>query len=55
MHFHAGNHDMWTFGYLEDELGVTFHREPIVRSYDGTTASLGMAMVWALEIQGIEG
>ena len=21
IHFHVGNHDMWTFGYLEEELG----------------------------------
>ena len=41
VHFHAGNHDMWTFGYLEDELGVAVHREPIVRSYDGTTCLIG--------------
>ena len=41
VHFHAGNHDMWTFGYLEDELGVAVHRGPIVRSYDGTSCLIG--------------
>lgn len=25
----TGNHDLWMFGYLEDELGVRIHREPI--------------------------
>ena len=25
IHFHAGNHDMWSFGYLEEETGVTLH------------------------------
>ncbi|HLW39626.1 MAG TPA: UDP-2,3-diacylglucosamine diphosphatase [Brumimicrobium sp.] len=30
IHFFTGNHDMWMFGYLEKELGVTLHREPIV-------------------------
>ncbi len=28
IHFHVGNHDLWTFGYLEEELGVFVHREP---------------------------
>jgi len=25
----GGNHDWWGSGYLEDEVGVTFHREPV--------------------------
>jgi UDP-2,3-diacylglucosamine hydrolase len=29
IHYFTGNHDMWTFGYLEDELGVTLFRNPI--------------------------
>lgn len=29
VHYFIGNHDMWTFGYLEKELGVILHREPI--------------------------
>ena len=29
VHFHAGNHDMWTFGYLEDELGWPFTASPL--------------------------
>ncbi len=28
VHYHVGNHDLWTFGYLEEELGVTVHRSP---------------------------
>jgi UDP-2,3-diacylglucosamine hydrolase len=31
----TGNHDMWMFNYLEDELGVTIHRKPIVREFGG--------------------
>ena len=31
----TGNHDMWSFGYLEDELGITFHHEPQILSWDG--------------------
>lgn len=29
VHWHLGNHDLWSFGYLEQELGVTLHREPV--------------------------
>lgn len=26
VHFFEGNHDMWTYGYLEREVGLTVHR-----------------------------
>ena len=29
IHFFTGNHDLWTFGYLEKEIGLIVHREPI--------------------------
>lgn len=29
VHVFTGNHDMWMFGYLEKELGVTLHYSPI--------------------------
>jgi len=29
IHFFTGNHDIWTFGYLEHEIGLIIHREPI--------------------------
>lgn len=29
LHYFTGNHDMWTFGYFEEELGVTLHRNPV--------------------------
>ena len=29
VHWHLGNHDMWTRGYLSDELGVQVHADPI--------------------------
>ena len=41
IHYHVGNHDLWTFGYFEEELGVTLHREPIVREYDGVRCMIG--------------
>jgi UDP-2,3-diacylglucosamine hydrolase len=28
VHFYTGNHDLWTFGYLEEELGVRVHTSP---------------------------
>jgi len=41
IHFFTGNHDMWTFGYLEKECGLELHREPIVRSYEGKKFFIG--------------
>ena len=29
VHFFTGNHDLWTYGYLEKECGVILHRKPI--------------------------
>lgn len=29
VHVFTGNHDMWMFGYLEEECGVQLHHEPI--------------------------
>ena len=31
----TGNHDMWMFDYLSKELGVTIHRKPITKEYNG--------------------
>jgi len=28
IHFFIGNHDIWTFGYLENEIGLIIHRKP---------------------------
>ncbi len=28
IHFFTGNHDIWTFGYLEQEVGLIVHRTP---------------------------
>lgn len=27
VHYFTGNHDIWTYGYLEEECGVTLHRQ----------------------------
>ena len=29
VHYFTGNHDIWTYGYLEQECGVILHRSPI--------------------------
>src|SRR5580700_10908647 len=31
----TGNHDMWMFDYLQEEIGVTIYRKPIEREYNG--------------------
>jgi UDP-2,3-diacylglucosamine hydrolase len=28
VHYFTGNHDLWTYGYLEEECGVILHRKP---------------------------
>lgn len=28
VHYFVGNHDLWTYGYLEQECGVILHRKP---------------------------
>lgn len=30
IHFFIGNHDIWTFGYLENEVGLIVHKGPFV-------------------------
>ena len=35
VHFFTGNHDLWTYGYLEEECGVTVHYKPqTIEIYD---------------------
>jgi UDP-2,3-diacylglucosamine hydrolase len=37
----TGNHDMWMFDYLPQELGVELYREPIRRAYGGKQFLIG--------------
>ena len=30
IHFFIGNHDIWTYGYLEKELGMQVHKQPLL-------------------------
>ena len=41
VHFFTGNHDLWTFGYLEDEIGMQIHREPIQVELQGKKCFIG--------------
>ena len=41
VHYFTGNHDMWTFDYLQHELNVKIYREPIEASYNGKTFYIG--------------
>ncbi len=41
IHVFTGNHDMWMFGYLEKELNITLHREPIIREYSAKKFLIG--------------
>lgn len=41
IHLFTGNHDMWIFDYLPDELGVQLYREPIEREWNGKKFMIG--------------
>ena len=35
VHLFAGNHDLWTFSYLQEEIGIQVHRDPEVMMLKG--------------------
>lgn len=35
VHLFRGNHDVWAFDYLYEELNVQLHRKPEIRTFDG--------------------
>lgn len=37
----TGNHDLWMFGYFEEEFGIPVFREPIQREIHGKTFFIG--------------
>ncbi len=41
IYYFTGNHDMWMFHYLEEELGIPIYREPVVREYNGRKFFIG--------------
>lgn len=41
IHFFTGNHDMWTFGYLEKEIGLQVHKHPVQVEHQGKKIYIG--------------
>lgn len=41
IHMFTGNHDMWIFDYLPQEIGVTLYRKPIEREWNGKKFLIG--------------
>ncbi len=41
IYFFTGNHDMWMFHYLEEELGIPVYRQPIQRQIGGKNFFIG--------------
>ncbi len=41
IHFFTGNHDMWAFTYLTEEIGVKMYREPIELELSGKKFMIG--------------
>jgi UDP-2,3-diacylglucosamine hydrolase len=41
VHVFTGNHDLWMFGYLEKELGVNLHKNPVRREFNGKKFLIG--------------
>ena len=35
VHLFRGNHDMWAFSYLQEEVGLQLHRNPEFRTFNG--------------------
>jgi UDP-2,3-diacylglucosamine hydrolase len=41
VHFFTGNHDIWVYDYLPNEIGFTLYREPVVRELNGKRFFIG--------------
>ncbi len=41
VHYFTGNHDMWTFGYLENEVGLIVHRGTVFFNRHGKKLMIG--------------
>lgn len=37
VHLFRGNHDVWAFNYLEEEIGIVLHRHPEIKEWNGKT------------------
>lgn len=41
IHVFTGNHDMWMFSYLEKEIGLTIHRNNVIRIWNNKKIMIG--------------
>lgn len=41
VHIFTGNHDLWMFGYFEQELGAKVYTQPIQRTFNGKRFYIG--------------
>lgn len=41
LHFFIGNHDMWLFDYLKEEMHIIMHDEPDIIEFDGRRFLIG--------------
>ena len=41
VHFLNGNHDIWTYSYFQQEIGVVFHKQPLTVELEGQRFCLG--------------
>jgi len=41
IHLFTGNHDVWIFNYLPQEIGLSVHRKPLTRSWNNHLFLLG--------------
>ena len=41
IHFFIGNHDMWLFNYLKDEMNIVMHDDPDILEFDGKRFLVG--------------
>jgi len=41
IHYFTGNHDMWIFDYLPQEINMKLYREPIQTTYNGKSFYIG--------------
>ena len=41
IHIFTGNHDLWMFGYFQEEMGIPVYHSPIIREWNGKKFMLG--------------
>ena len=41
LHYFVGNHDMWMFDYLTDQMAISMHNDPSILEFDGKRFLIG--------------